>query len=279
MWKGRHYQVEKKMNNVVPIKSQLPANMDEFLEQHAGEGTSQRSEDNVIPLLYLLQDGSPQVKSREPKYIVGANAGDILLTSTQHLYKGSEGILFQPCAFEINWTIWVPRDQGGGFRGRCPDVEGAPEYAGAEKYPDPKNARFERWHVKDETGKWLEMNQVRNHYGFLIDPDLGPIPALLPLTSTGHQVSKNWMVQMNSHRLPNGAVAPSYAYSYRLVSTIRKNPGNPDSFTWAVRDGARLSDQQIFMGYQLHADIASGAKQAATPEEGTQTDGDDSIPF
>jgi hypothetical protein len=247
----------------------------EFLEElgkHEGQGVSDRPEDNLIPLIYLLQDGSPQVKKREPKYIEGAEAGDIILTNLKRLYKGSTGIVFQPVAFTVDWGEWIKRDKGGGFVAR--HTSRPPN---ALEVPDPKaQGRRMLWEMPNGN----DLIETRNHYGYILDPELGPMQALLPLTSTGHQVSRAWMTEMRTKRLPDGRRAPSYARAYRLTSVVRKNVGNPDSFTYQVQDEGWLPMEQIRLGIDLARDISDGVRVAAEPEAGsTASEMDDSIPF
>lgn len=259
---------------LVALSQEMPYSA-EFLEEarkRAGEGTSQRSEDNLIPLIYLLQDGSPQIKPRDPKYIDGAQAGDILLSSLNRVYKGTTGILFQPAHFDFGWGEWVPRDKGGGFRGFHMDRP-----PNAEEYIDPKSPQRPKWRMPDGN----ELVETRRHFGFILDPEMGPMQALLNLTSTGHAVSRAWMTQMNTKYLPTGERAPTYFKAYLLTSVIRKNNNNPDTFTYQVMDAGWVSQQQAELGQQLRRDVVEGNRVAATPDTGAEasSEGDDEAPF
>lgn len=94
----------------------LPAEVSELLRKYAGAGQEDFSaEDFALPFLYLLQDLSPQVKSRDPKYIEGAKAGDFLHSVMQSVIDGETGIRCIPIAHRKVYNEWVPRKEGGGF--------------------------------------------------------------------------------------------------------------------------------------------------------------------
>src|SRR5215475_3414815 len=101
------------MGKEVKVKEDhVPADLS---DQYAGMGTSHAADDNLVPLVYILQKQSPQVERQDTRHIKGAEAGDIWLrNSPKEIVKGGEGILFQPCYFTINWIEWVPRERGGG---------------------------------------------------------------------------------------------------------------------------------------------------------------------
>src|SRR3954466_10976413 len=89
--------------NVVSLEDKLPDDILKELEQDAGRGFSQKAEDSVVPLIRILQDLSPQVKTRDPAYIEGAMPGDILVAATGTLFKGNKGIDVVPFAFQRHY--------------------------------------------------------------------------------------------------------------------------------------------------------------------------------
>src|SRR4051812_20868508 len=102
-----------KQSNVTALQKkddQLPAEMMELYEGDAGQGVSTSVEDNLVPFVGILQAQSPQVLKRNPKYVEGAEASDIFLTSLNRYWKGETGILFQPCAFGREFVEWRLRD-------------------------------------------------------------------------------------------------------------------------------------------------------------------------
>src|ERR1700744_6508473 len=80
--------------------SSLPSFMSAKVHADAGKGVSTASEDNIVPLIYVLQSGSPQVKKNNPDYIEGAGEGDLWLRNAPTpIIDGLKGILVQPCYF------------------------------------------------------------------------------------------------------------------------------------------------------------------------------------
>ena len=74
-------------------KSALPAALAAMMEKDAGKGVSTAQEDNLVPLIYVLQTNSPQVNKRDERYIEGAEPGDLWLRNApQPIVKGAEGV-------------------------------------------------------------------------------------------------------------------------------------------------------------------------------------------
>lgn len=74
----------------------------------------QSNKDIAIPMLNVLQAGSPVVVESK---VEGAAAGMIMNSVTQDLWKNPQGLLFVPGTTRHMYTEFVPRDQGGGFKG------------------------------------------------------------------------------------------------------------------------------------------------------------------
>src|SRR5690606_32377828 len=122
--------------------------MDDMLSEAAelgGAGRTKGVEDNVVPFLSLLQDMSPEVKKRDPEYVDGAEPGMILNKATRTV---STEIEVQPWAADRCINEWVPREAGGGFRGRHPlvgSVEESMKAAGGSAKPDPQDPQKTVW--------------------------------------------------------------------------------------------------------------------------------------
>jgi hypothetical protein len=232
----------------------------------SGRGLSKSQSDNMIPLIYVLQAQSPQVLKKNPSYIPGAEAGDIWLrNAADPIVKGDEGMLFQPCAFYKEWVEWVPRDDGGGFVGRFPcrtvEDESRPPVNDAKEQVDEENPQAVKWVRKNGN----ELVFTRYHIGFVIRGNL-PLPFVIPLTSTGHTFSKQWMFLMNSQQLPNGRIPDSYASAYRL-KVVPKSNKKGDWFAYDVQWEGWLNEAQIAKGAILAAAFESGEKEIEVPEQ------------
>ena len=233
----------------------VPAFLAAAIAEHAGEGVSTLQEDNLVPLIYVLQAQSPQCNKRSPEYVDQAEAGSIWLrNSGLPAVNGEEGILFQPCFFERDWVEWVPRDSGGGYAGRHKDRP-----AEAKELPDPKNPAKTQWTLPN--GNTLA--ETRYHIGYVILDDGSTMPYVIPMSSSGHTVSRGWMFMMNSKQL-GGNRAPSYACLYRLKTKERSNAAGT-WFTWDVTDAGWVTTQADFdRGADLHKAFALGEKQVDT---------------
>lgn len=205
--------------------SQLPAHLQERMSEHSGMGVSTRAEDNLIPIITMIQKNSPQVEKRDPKYIEGAEAGFIWMRGAEYpLINGEEGFLFQPCFFDQDWVEWIPRKSGGGFVGRHRAIPA--DVIQVEEASDDGKMR-KKW-VRPSGNEVIE---TRYHVGRVFDGD-DRHAYVIPLQSSGHTVSKQWMFEMNNKKLPNGEKAPSFAKVYRIRSKYRQNAAG----SWYVLD-------------------------------------------
>lgn len=237
---------------------------DEWMQGDAGAGTSQAADDNIVPLVYILQAQSPQVNKRGMEFIEGAEAGSIWLRNARDpIVAGDEGIVFQPCHFHKDWVEWVPRASGGGFVGR---YDNRP--ADAVEKPDPENPRRVRF-VRPSGNECV---RVRYHAGFVITPDGKALPYVIPMTGSGHTVSRQWSVMINANTFPNGAVHPAWAHYYRLKTKQRENAAGT-WFTWDIQQYQDLTkdDAEAYArGKRLFDAFRSGEQSAAAPAEETR---------
>jgi hypothetical protein len=234
------------------------------MEKHADAGLSKSAADNLVPLVYVLQKLSPQVDKSNPQRLANAEPGDIWLrNAATPIIKGEEGMLFQPCHFEISWIEWVPRDRGAGFVARHPADPEKPE-----KCP-VADAVLQRDHQNPNRVKYVRPNnnevvETRNHVGFVLNNGAA-LPFVIPLQSTGHTISRQWMFDMNSRLLPNGRSYPTWAHVYRLRTKGRTNAmGN-----WFILDPVWerwADDAQFHRGTALHEAFVAGTQTAEAPE-------------
>lgn len=82
----------------------------------AGAGFSgMTASDFKIPFLEVLQKGSPECEDGNPDQLDGARAGMLHDTVSDRLYQS---VTIVPVGRQHVWTEWVPRSEGGGFRGK-----------------------------------------------------------------------------------------------------------------------------------------------------------------
>lgn len=233
-----------------------PAFMDE--KYAGGKGVSTAQEDNLVPLIYILQPLSPQVDKKKPSFIEGAEPGSIWLrNAAKPIVGGDEGIIFQPCFFDKDWVEWIPRDNGGGFVARHRELP-----KNAERIEDERNPNRVRYVIK-ETGN--EIIETRYHIGYVISAD-GPLPYVIPMSSSGHTVSRGWMMKMNSKKI-GAKKAHSFTYLYRLTTVQRTNKAGT-WYTWDVQDAGWVQkEEDVVRGLELHEAFFGGLKTTEAPAE------------
>lgn len=283
-----------------------PDHLAEFAERDAGQGVSTSMDDNLVPLVYVLQPLSPQCDRRSPQYVEGAEAGDIWLRNAPPGHevikanfenakaagKTGFGLLAQPCYFYRDVVEWVPRAEGGGGGAgfvarhdvpRAQDVKGAKQGLNRKTgKPDP-NA----WTTADGENDLVE---TRNH-ALLLYVGGRALPYLLPLTSTGHSVSRAWMSKMNDKLMDcpvpkddpdrdakvaawqekmakagKPTVYPSYAYLYMLTTEQRSN-NEGKWFSIVAQDARWATRTEYLAGRRLHEQFKTGEKKAEVPAE------------
>src|SRR4051812_21319875 len=95
--------------------AELDPALKELYKKDAGRGVSTAMEDNVVPLIYILQALSPQVQKKKEEYVEGAEPGYIWFRGTKKVV-GEEGIAVVPCYYSKVWIEWMPNR--GGFVAR-----------------------------------------------------------------------------------------------------------------------------------------------------------------
>lgn len=75
---------------------------------HASGGLEQvTSSDLLIPRLVIIQSTSDEIKKSKPKFIAGAEVGDIADVGTKQVFK--DEVLFLPVYYSKVWIEWAPR--------------------------------------------------------------------------------------------------------------------------------------------------------------------------
>lgn len=248
----------------------LPAFMAEKAKADAGKGASQEQDDNLVPLIYVLQALSPQVQERNPEYISGAKPGDIWLRNAPDpIVNGEEGFLFQPCFFQKDWVEWKPNR--GGYAGRHdkrPDD--------AEEKPNPQDNQQMIWVRKN--GNIVQ--ETRYHIGYVINEKTNAaMPFVIPFKGSGHTVSRQLMFSINSKTIPGvEGPAPAWACYYRLRTKFKVNAKgeffvlDPSDAGWVQTEAEYKRGQTLYEGF------AAGAHKIDTPQEDVDGGGQRSQP-
>lgn len=251
-------EVAKVSTKITGLSSALA----ERMARDAGKGVSKDASDNMVPLIYILQAQSPQVLKRNPAYIPGAEAGSIWLKGiTDPIVDGEVGIIFQPCFFSKDWVEWVPRESGGGFVARHPHRPGD-----STRVEDPRNPSREQW----ERPNGNQLRETRYHAGLVHNHGSHPLPFVIPMSGSGHSVSRAWMSQMNLKQLENGDTAPSYGQLWKLCTKLRTNALG-EWYTWDIRDSGWVENVKDYdAGFALYNAFSTGARSAEHEETETE---------
>lgn len=254
----------------------------EMMEQDSGKGVSTAAEDNIIPLLYILQAQSPQALKQKQECIkpgIGKNAtavaGNIWPRGTKTLIDGEEvGLPVIPVAMTKWWVEWKPERKG--YAGRHeydPLAEDKGRPAGAKWVEDPK---------EDGKGAWELPNgntvvETREHAVFALIEDQWS-GCVISMSGSNHTSSRAWNTLMKGKKIPGkDKRAPSYAYVY-CGKTIAKTNAKGDWYGWQMENGMGDGEVKFIldieggaelykMARQLHDDFMSGRKVADTPDE------------
>lgn len=235
----------------------LPGFLADQLEADAGMGLSKAADDNILPLMYVLQSNSPQVQRGNPAMIKGAKPGDLWIKGTSEAIDGETGLVVQPCAFRKDWVEWVPRNAGGGYVGRHDSLPA-----------DAREKEDENGRKKNVLPNNNEVNETRYHY---VLADSAPI--VIPFSSTGHTTSRDWMNKMNNLRLPNKKSAPAFAGLWRLTTAQRTNKAGSWYVIVATYEGWVGSVEEYELGKTLFEQVESGAVKAGDEDAAQNSSG------
>lgn len=174
----------------------------------------QTSADTKVPLIVLLQGLSPMVVDGTN----GAKAGQWLHTVTQELYDKEQGFLFVPSTTRHFFAEWVPRNEGGGFRGHH-------EITSEEvKASLSRSSKFGK--NKLENGN--DLVETFYVYGIVCSEDgFADSMGVISFSSTKIRSYKSWMSRLRAFVVRDpvrGSLRPPmYAHLTRISSESQKN--------------------------------------------------------
>jgi hypothetical protein len=266
----------------VPTPGALSTSMDYGDDEGAGF-ENQTAADLSIPFITVLQPMSPQcVKRVHPM----AQPGNLYNTVTETYYDMNIGILIVPATTRRMFAKWVPRDEGGGFRGHLdpddPDVLDAKKRSiNFGKYrvqvPNPKQGDGQPEKV------WLQLTETFYVYGVQCSEDGRP-EGMVAVANTSSKITdyKKWMTRIRNVTLPprQGSampiVPPLYAHLTRLKSRAESNvKGDFFVFDYSPGDPRGLmqslllpTDPRFVMGRSAREMVDSGAAKADYARQG-----------
>ncbi len=231
--------------------------------QTAGDGAHYDSSEMQIPFVRVLQALSPQLNKNKPEFIKGASAGDIFNTVTGEVWPGEVGVTVIPVYQETKYLEFVPRSQGGGYKGE-------------RHASDPDLQNTSRDGSKELLPNGNELVKSDQHFCLLLADDGSYQPAIVDMKSTSLKVSRRWKTQiaMQKVKAPDGRMlTPAlYATMWRLAVVEESNDQGSWS-NWSVEKVGLVQSRELFQEAKaLRESIASGAvKAAADPDRGSNS--------
>lgn len=253
----------KPQDNAVAVRetASLPVGCEDFLAGTTGFENAGR-EDYAIPFLKILQPTSAECKEGESAFIEDARPGMFYDTVNQQVYAGKTGVTFIPCYYRRFGTLWVPLNEGGGFRGIVPLSE--------------LDAALSQCNEHYITPEGLQLNDTREWYGLLLNEDGSTTPVLLSLTSTQIKKSKKWLALAGGIKI-NGQQLKLWAQTYKLTTALEKN----DQGSWygiEFKYTGPVPSKEVFDAAQSFRDIIEQSAAQANYET-VAPPVDDDVPF
>ena len=249
------------------------ADLFDIFEANAGDGLENIGTDEMqIPFLRILQALSPQLNKLDPLYIKGAEQGDLFNTVTNKVYKGEEGMVVIPVAFDTKYLEFGLRDLGGGFVQEL-------------KADDPNILQTNREGSHEMLPSGNELVRTHQHLVLVFDEKTGEYEAgVLDMKKTQLVVSRKWNSQRKSVRMKgkNGMfVLPIYGTAWRVKTVSQSN----DRGTWynfsidRVEDVSKMKEAMLEAKSRAESFKKGEIKTAAgTSEEMDQAKSGD-VPF
>jgi hypothetical protein len=181
-----------------------------FLDVMSGDGTHDIK--TAAPMLKILHFISPEVLPGDA-HVKDAVAGAFFNTATKRVYGNTIEVV--PVKAVPVWLEYVPKDKGGGFRGRHA-VGSVPVigdlYTGA--YTKGGN----------------EVVEALEFYCLVTDEmDQGLV--LLSLTGSSIKHGKTWGTRIATVKLPSGKVQPFYGSKWKLTTALNQNAQGQQWYT------------------------------------------------
>ena len=197
-------------NAVVPVNN-LPPDYLNQLAADAGLGLSFKTEDQLWPLIYVLQGLSEIVDKRSAAYIVGAEPGHFWLKGAVNpIRDGKVGMDVIHCGMREAFLEWRPGR--GGFVARHEQEPGD-----LKTQISKEGGREKEIKVRASNG-----NVIEDHREIYLLIDRSPF--VLSCHSTQHTFAKTWNGYLRQLKDPRtGLELPSFAHHYRLRTIPTSN--------------------------------------------------------
>jgi hypothetical protein len=235
-----------------------------IFEADANQGAQNIAQDDLaLPFLKVLGQLSPEINSRDAKYIKGAQPGMILNTVTGDYYDGEKGINVLPVFYKRQYIEWQDRGASMGAPVAIHEVDSDL----LSKVTRDKSNKDRLPH-----GNYLE--NTASHFVILMGDT--PTTALISMKATQLKISRKWNSMMMGIKMQgkNGLFTPpTYSHIYNL-KTVQMSNDKGTWFGWDVSKVGPVQDKSVYDIAKNFAErVGKGEIEAKHGTEETKTDG------
>ena len=207
-----------------------------LFEDDANAGSQNISqEDLALPFLKVLGQLSPEINTRDAKYIKGTQPGMILNTVTGEYYDGEKGIQVLPVFYKRQYIEWQDRGESMGAPVAIHEVNSD---LLSKVTRDKSN--------KDRLPNGNYLENTASHFVVLLGKN--PTTALISMKATQLKVSRKWNSIMMGIKMQgkNGLFTPpTYSHIYKL-KTVQMSNDKGTWFGWDVSLIGPVKDQSVY---------------------------------
>lgn len=194
-------------NELVQSDTNLPAILD--FSQDASQGFDEvKPDDFGVPIIRVLQKMSAAVDE-----VDGAKAGDFYIPTSDQLFSGSEGLLVIPSYYRKIWSIWTPRDMGGGYQGEL-------------AYNDPIALEAKEVGNKRVLENGDELVETVQWYLTILNDGIN-MRVLFPMSSTQLRISRKFISLSAGIKMKdndgNLYTPPMFSHIYKINTVLESN--------------------------------------------------------
>ena len=219
-----------------------------MFEADANQGAQNITQDDLaLPFLKVLGQLSPEVNTKNAKYVSGAQPGMILNTVSNELYDGTKGINVLPVFYKRQYIEWQDRGES----------KGAPVHIYEAGDDIPQTTRDKSNKDRLANGNYLE--NTASHYVIVLGDS--PSTALISMKATQLKISRKWNSMMMGIKLQgkNGLFTPpTYSHIYKL-KTVQMSNDKGTWFGWDVSKVGPVKDRSVYdVAKQFAARVSKG---------------------
>ena len=235
-----------------------------IFEADANQGAQNIAQDDLaLPFLKVLGQLSPEINSRDAKYIKGAQPGMILNTVTGDYYDGEKGINVLPVFYKRQYIEWQDR---GASMGAPVAIHEVDSDLLSKVTRDKSN--------KDRLPNGNYLENTASHFVILMGDT--PTTALISMKATQLKISRKWNSMMMGIKMQGKSglfTPPTYSHIYNL-KTVQMSNDKGTWFGWDVSKVGPVQDKSVYDIAKNFAERVGKCEiQAKHGTEETKTDG------